>query len=317
MYREPSVQTLRRLRGRQPLCACGVTSRTPVTSRPAACRERIAVSRPEPGPFTKTSTFCMPCSMPLRAAASAVTCAAKGVDLREPLKPAPPADSHAMTLPSRSVSATIVLLKLVLMCAWPIGTFLRTLRRPRWGRRGAGISYLRGPSRPALDADPRNPASCDRSLRSLLRRLLLAGHGHPLRALSRARVRLGVLAAHGQPAAVAHAAVGADLHQALDVLGALAAQIALDREVVVDRVTELGHLVLGEVADVGVRRDADLREQLVGGRAAHPVDVGETDLDALVERDVDPGDTSHLPPSPAAACGGDSSRPRGPGRYAG
>ena len=48
--------------------------------------------------------------MPLRAAASAVTCAANGVDLREPLKPAPPADSHAITLPSRSVSETIVLL---------------------------------------------------------------------------------------------------------------------------------------------------------------------------------------------------------------
>src|SRR3954453_11308769 len=80
------VQTLRRLRGRQPLCACGVTSLTPVTSSPAAWRLRIAVSRPEPGPLTKTSTFCMPCSMPLRAAASAVTCAAKGVDLREPLK---------------------------------------------------------------------------------------------------------------------------------------------------------------------------------------------------------------------------------------
>ena len=53
--------------------------------------------------------------MPLRAAESAVTCAANGVDLREPLKPAPPADSHAITLPSLSVSETIVLLKLVLM----------------------------------------------------------------------------------------------------------------------------------------------------------------------------------------------------------
>jgi hypothetical protein len=69
--------------------------------------------------------------MPLRAAESAVTWAANGVDLREPLKPAPPADSHAMTLPSRSVSATIVLLKLVLMCAWPNGMFFRTRRRPR------------------------------------------------------------------------------------------------------------------------------------------------------------------------------------------
>src|SRR5215471_6442979 len=111
-------------------------------SSPAACSERIAVSRPEPGPFTKTSTFCRPCSMPLRAAASAVTCAAKGVDLREPLNPAPPADSHAMTLPSRSVRETIVLLKLVLMCAWPIGMFFFGRRRPLRGRLGAGIQSL-------------------------------------------------------------------------------------------------------------------------------------------------------------------------------
>src|SRR4029078_10459755 len=116
-------QTLRLFRGRQPLCACGVTSRIDVISRPAACSDRIAVSRPEPGPFTNTSTFWRPCSMPLRAAAPVFTGAAKGVDLREPLKPAPPADSHAITFPSRSVSETIVLLKLVLMWAWPTGMF--------------------------------------------------------------------------------------------------------------------------------------------------------------------------------------------------
>src|SRR3954452_16302515 len=154
-------QPLLLLRGRQPLCAWGVTSLTPVTSSPAAWSERIAVSRPEPGPFTKTSTFCMPCSMPLRAAASAVTWAANGVDLREPLKPAPPADSHAITLPSRSVRATIVLLKDVLMCAWPIGMFFLTLRRPRCGRRGAGItSYLPSSCRPPACAS--GPCGCAR-----------------------------------------------------------------------------------------------------------------------------------------------------------
>src|SRR6266850_5355906 len=79
--------------------------------------------------------------MPFRAAESAVTWAANGVDLREPLKPAPPADSHAITLPSRSLSDTIVLLKDVLMCAWPTGTFFLTFRRPpRAGLLGAGIS---------------------------------------------------------------------------------------------------------------------------------------------------------------------------------
>src|SRR3712207_763623 len=226
-------QTLRRLRGRQPLCACGVTSLTPVTSRPAAWSERMAVSRPEPGPFTKTSTFWRPCSMPLRAAASAVTCAANGVLLREPLKPAPPADSQAMTLPSRSVRETMVLLNDVLMWAWPTGMFLRAFLRPARGRRGAGIGLL-------------------------LPRLLLAGDGHALRPLAGARVGLRLLPAHGQPAAMAQAAVAADLHQALDVLGALAPQIALDREVGVDEVAELRDLVLGEVADVGVRADAEL-----------------------------------------------------------
>src|SRR6201747_1994723 len=67
--------------------------------------------------------------MPFLAAASAVTCAANGVDLREPLKPADPADSQAITLPSVSVRVTIVLLNEVLMCAWPYGVFFLT-RRP-------------------------------------------------------------------------------------------------------------------------------------------------------------------------------------------
>src|SRR5450759_2025375 len=56
------------------------------TSRPVACSDRIAVSRPEPGPLTKTSTLRMPCSCALRAAFSAAIWAANGVDLREPFE---------------------------------------------------------------------------------------------------------------------------------------------------------------------------------------------------------------------------------------
>jgi hypothetical protein len=195
-----------------------------VTSRPAADSERIAVSRPEPGPFTKTSTFCRPCSMPLRAAASAVTCAANGVDLREPLKPAPPADSHAMTLPSRSVSETIVLLNEVLMCACPTGMFFFGLRRPRWGRRGAGHYFL-----PAFFL----PATCMRlGPCGCARWSWCSGRGRAARDGGGCRG-------------------SADLHQALDVLRALAAQVALDREVV-DGVAQARDLVLGQVAHVRV-----------------------------------------------------------------
>ncbi len=69
--------------------------------------------------------------MPFLAHASAVTCAANGVDFREPLKPAEPADSQTITAPSLSVSVMIVLLNDVLMCAWPMAMFFLTRRRVR------------------------------------------------------------------------------------------------------------------------------------------------------------------------------------------
>src|SRR3954451_18194096 len=89
----------------------------------------MAVSRPEPGPFTKTSTLRIPCSIARRAAASAANCAANGVDLREPLKPTWPEEAQEITAPVGSVMETIVLLNVLLMCAWPCATFLRSLRR--------------------------------------------------------------------------------------------------------------------------------------------------------------------------------------------
>ena len=91
------------------------------------------------------------------AAASAVTWAANGVDLREPLNPAEPADSQTMTLPSPSVSVTIVLLNDVLMCACPIAMFFRTRRlvRPR-------VADLRGgaTTSPSSRGRPSSPGPC-------------------------------------------------------------------------------------------------------------------------------------------------------------
>src|SRR5690242_12555651 len=71
----------------------------------------------------------MPCSIARRAAASAASCAANGVDLREPLKPTWPEEAQEMTAPVGSVIDTMVLLKVLLMCACPCATFLRSLRR--------------------------------------------------------------------------------------------------------------------------------------------------------------------------------------------
>ena len=81
-----------------------------VTKIPAACNDRMADSRPGPGPRTYTSTCLSPCSLAFRAALSAALWAAKAVDLREPLNPAVPALPHAITLPDWSVSVISVLL---------------------------------------------------------------------------------------------------------------------------------------------------------------------------------------------------------------
>src|SRR5690349_20333935 len=69
-------QTLRRLLGRTPLCGIAVTSRIEVIVKPTACSARSALSRPEPGPLTSTSSVRTPCSAALRPASSAATCAA-------------------------------------------------------------------------------------------------------------------------------------------------------------------------------------------------------------------------------------------------
>src|SRR3954470_24651781 len=89
---QPKNYTLRRFGGRQPLCGIGVTSRMERTSMPAAARARMADSRPEPGPETRTSTERRPCSRARLAAFIAACCAANGVPLREPRKPSEPED---------------------------------------------------------------------------------------------------------------------------------------------------------------------------------------------------------------------------------
>src|SRR3954470_14064494 len=172
-----SDQVLRRLGWRQPLWGTGVTSLIEVTSMPVCWMLRTAVSRPEPGPFTCTSTRRRPCSIAARAALSAAICAANGVLLREPLKPTPPDDAHEMTLPSVSVTLTMVLLNELLMCTTPTVTFLRSRLR---GRRPPGFGF---------------------AIALLPHGLLLVGNGL-LRTLARASVGVGPLAADGQTLAM-------------------------------------------------------------------------------------------------------------------
>src|ERR1700687_2827425 len=107
----------------------GVTSAMLVICSPQLLSARTADSRPGPGPPTRTSTFFTPCSWAATPARSPTTCAANGVDLREPRKPQPPEVAQDSVLPWRSVIVMMVLLKDACTCAIASSTFLRTFLR--------------------------------------------------------------------------------------------------------------------------------------------------------------------------------------------
>src|SRR3989338_4475467 len=86
----------------------------------------MADSRPDPGPFTVTSTVFMPCSSAFLAALSAAIWAANGVDFFDPENPAEPQLDQTITLPDLSVMVTIVLLKVARICATPSEILRRT-----------------------------------------------------------------------------------------------------------------------------------------------------------------------------------------------
>src|SRR6185295_753298 len=114
------------------------------------------------------------------------------------------------------------------------------------------------------------------------------------RALAGAGVGVRALAAHRQAAAMPRTAVAAEVHEALDAELDIAAQVALDAEVRLDRVADPADVILVEVIAPLVGRDAGLFEHGVRPVAAEPVDVRECDLDALVAREVDACDACHV-----------------------
>src|ERR1700753_2522681 len=270
-----------------------------------ACSARSADSRPEPGPETSTSNVRMPCSTALRPASSAAICAAYGVDLREPLKPIMPADDQEMALPCASVMVTVVLLKVAATWATPTATFF--------------FSFLRARPAPFLSATA-----------MLLGHFLLAGDGLG-RPLAGAGVGMGALATDGQALAVAQAPIAAQIHQALDVHGDVAAQIAFHQIVAVDDFANLDDLGLGQIADAAGRIDAQLADDLVGGVRPDSMDIAKADFDSLLGRDIDAGDACHSVFSgavkplnglikfctpkvrPNRGLGGDERRPKKPG----
>jgi hypothetical protein len=99
------------------------------------------------------------------------------------------------------------------------------------------------------------------------------------------------LSVHRQPSPVTNSPVGADLGKPLDRLLPIATEVTLDLEVRVDEVAELRDLFVGEVLDLRVRAELELGGDSARRRLADAVDVGQADLQPLLIREVDSGDT--------------------------
>ncbi len=104
---------------------------------------------------------------------------------------------------------------------------------------------------------------------------------------------MGALAADRQPLAVTDALQATDLDLALDVVLDVATEVTFDGEVVVDVVTDLVDLVLGQRRDLGVTVELEIVGDALRGVQADAEDVGERDLEPLLAGDVDAGDTCH------------------------
>ena len=72
---------------------------------------------------------------------------------------------------------------------------------------------------------------------------------------------MGALAADREALAVPEAAVAGEVHQPLDVHRRLAPQIAFDHVVGVDRLAQMEDLLVGQVLDAALGRDAETDEE--------------------------------------------------------
>src|SRR5690349_12457577 len=185
-----------------------------------------------------------------------------------------------MALPCASVMVTIVLLKLASTCATPELMFFR--------------SFLRG----------REPAPPRGSRAILLRHLLLAGNRHRL-ALAGAGIGMGALAADRQALAMTQPAIAGHVHQALDVHRHLAAEIALDPVFAVDQLADAENLLIRQLVDPALLRDAELLADLDRVLRPDAIDVAQRNRHALVRGNIDTGDARHCSaPGARRSCSG-------------
>src|SRR3954451_13423933 len=109
------------------------------------------------------------------------------------------------------------------------------------------------------------------------------------------------LAAHRETAAMTHAAIAVDFHEALDVEADVLAEIAFDFALIRNHLPDLADVVFGKILDAGVRADGRFRQDVFRARPADAVDIRQADFDPLVQWKVHTCNTCHCSLSPVGS----------------
>src|SRR5579884_563483 len=114
-----------------------------------------------------------------------------------------------------------------------------------------------------------------------------------LTALPGPRIGPRPLPSNRKSAAMAKTSVTTDIHQTLDAHRDFAAEISFHPQAALDRLTKPDHLIFFQILHAGVRIDVCLFQKFLRGSPADPIDVGETDLDSFLSRQINACNSSH------------------------
>jgi hypothetical protein len=155
------------------------------------------------------------------------------------------------------------------------------------------------PLKLAKEARAKAPASF--VFRLLTKLLLLAGN-RLCRTLAGAGIGVRALAANRQRAAMAQTTVGTEIHETLDVHRGFAAKIAFHLIVAVDGFADRKNLGVSQLMHAALCRDTDLLDDLLSEFRTDPVDIGQSDDNTLLSRDVDASYTGHACSPSQSGC---------------
>jgi len=266
--------------GRHPLCGKGVTSSIDEIRSPACCNAEIADSRPGPGPFILISISRTPLRMASFAHRWAACCAAKGVLLRDPLKPMQPDELEQTVSPSISVIVINVLLNVALICARALTTFFLAFRRVFAISLKVLVQQLQLSSLISIHLSARFLYT------------LLAGNRLP-RSLAGPGVALSILPANRKTLSMTKTAVTDNITQPGDILLNLSAKLPADNVITVYNLRNPAELIFGKLTGLDRLFYPRLLQNLGGGILTYAINMGQGDPYGFIVWNINTKYTRH------------------------